>query len=121
MILPRLSTAQKELLQDRELLSPFLLDTKTLRCKKTQAAIRLLYPCSQREWDAFMDEEDCREHYREGINTFLRSLLMEYLAAVRKVVREVTDLQVGQSAQRELLGQRWRQIEVTVSQAIKRL
>jgi len=53
VILPRLSPVQKKLLQDRELFGPFLLDIKTLGCRKTQAAIRLLCPCSRPKWDAF--------------------------------------------------------------------
>jgi len=69
----------------------------------------------------FLDEEGCGEHCREGMNALLRSLLVEYLATVRKAVREVAELQVGQSAQRELLGERWRQIEATLSQAMTRL
>jgi len=119
VILPRLSPAQKRLLRDRELLGPFLLDAATLGCRKTQAAIRLLCPCSQPQREAFLDDEGCGQHCQEGMNALLRSLLLEYLATARKAVREVAELQVGQSAQRGLLGQRWRQIEATVSQAIK--
>ncbi|EJT73119.1 hypothetical protein GGTG_09969 [Gaeumannomyces tritici R3-111a-1] len=121
VILPRLSPDQKKLLRDNKLLGPFLLDTATLGCRKTQAAIRLLCPCSRPQWEDFLDEEGCGEHCREAMNALLRSLLTEYMATARKTVREVAELEVGQSAQRELLGQRWRQIEVTVSQAIKRL
>lgn len=119
--LPRLSPAQKKLLRDRELPGPFLLDAATFGCRKTQAAIRLLCPCSRPKREAFPDEEGCGLHCREAMNAFLRSLLAEYLATAKKALRGVPELQVGQSAQRELLGQRWRQIEVTVSQAIKRL
>ena len=121
VILPRLGSPQKKLLRDAELLSPFLLDTETLGCNKTQAAIRQLCLCSRLRWDSFLDEDGCGEHCREGMDALLRSLLIEHLATVRKAVREVAELQVGQTAQRELLGQRWRQIEETVSQAIKRL
>ncbi|KAK0648693.1 hypothetical protein B0T16DRAFT_118347 [Cercophora newfieldiana] len=120
-IIPKLSAVQKEQLRDRELLGPFLLDSKTLGCKKMQAAIRVLCPCSQPRWDWFLDEEGCREHCRERMNAFLKSLLVEYLVKVRSTIQDVAELQEGQSAQRELLGQRWRQIESAVSKAIKRL
>ncbi|KAK4450248.1 hypothetical protein QBC34DRAFT_297266 [Podospora aff. communis PSN243] len=121
VILPRLNSAQKQLLRDRELLGPFLLDAKTLGCKKTQAAIRLLCPCSRPRWNRFLDEGGCGEHCRGAMNALLRSLLVEYLVRVRKTVKEVAGLEVGQNAQRELLGQRWKQVEATVSQAVRRL
>ncbi|KXJ89535.1 hypothetical protein Micbo1qcDRAFT_189613 [Microdochium bolleyi] len=121
VILPRLSPAQKKILRDRELLGPFLLDTVTLGCRKTQAALRLLCPCSRPQWEAFLDDEGCGQHCREAMNELLKSLLVEFSATARKAVREVAELEVGQAAQRELLGRRWRQIEVAISQAIMRL
>ncbi|KAB5560308.1 hypothetical protein GE09DRAFT_87095 [Coniochaeta sp. 2T2.1] len=121
VILPKLSTTQKDLLRGGELLGPFLLDCETLGCKKTQAAIRLLCRCSRGQWEEFLDVEGCGEHCRREMNALLRSLLVDYLVTVKKAVREVEELQVGQGAQRELLGRRWKQIEITVTQAINGL
>lgn len=121
VILPKLSTADKELLQGEGLLGPFMLDSETLGCKKTQAAIRLLCSCSRGQWEEFLDVEGCGEHCRGEMNALLRLLLADYSATASKAVQDVGELQVGQVAQRELLEQRWKQIDMMVTQAIKRV
>ncbi|KAH6623712.1 hypothetical protein F5144DRAFT_623597 [Chaetomium tenue] len=106
---------------DEGLLGPFMLDSETLGCKKTQAAVRLLCCGSRGQWKESLEGEDCGEHWRGETNTLLRSLLADYSAMVGKAVQNVGELQVGQAAQRELLAQRWRQMDTIVTQAISHL
>ncbi|EAQ83168.1 hypothetical protein CHGG_10986 [Chaetomium globosum CBS 148.51] len=121
VILPKPSTAHKELLQGEGLLGPFMLDSETLGCKKTQAAVRLLCCGSRGQWKESLDGEGCGEHCRGEAYTLLRSLLVDYSAMVGKAVQDVGGLQVGQAAQRELLEQRWRQVDTIVTQALSHL
>ncbi|KAK4167281.1 AdoMet dependent proline di-methyltransferase-domain-containing protein [Cladorrhinum sp. PSN259] len=121
VILPKLDATQKALLEGGGLLTPFMLDIKTLGCEKTQAALRLLCSCSRGQRHETLDAEGCGEKCAEKANELLMSLLKEYLDMVREAVQDVEGLQIGQSTQRELLARRWRQVEAIVTQAIKRL
>ncbi|KAK3994872.1 AdoMet dependent proline di-methyltransferase-domain-containing protein [Cladorrhinum sp. PSN332] len=121
VILPKLDATKKALLEGGGLLTPFMLDTETLGCEKTQAALRLLCCCSRGQWHEFLDAEGCGEHCAGKVNELLMSLLKEYLDMAREAVQDVECLQIGQCTQRELLARRWRQVDAIVTQAIKRL
>ncbi|KAG7290819.1 hypothetical protein NEMBOFW57_000823 [Staphylotrichum longicolle] len=101
VILPKLGAAQRAQLEEKGLLGPFLLDAESLGCNKTQAALRLLC-CTREQWQEF-------------------SLLDEYLVLAGKTLESIGLLQDGRDVQRELLRQRWEQIDAMVTRAIKRL
>jgi hypothetical protein len=120
VVLPRLDAAQRAQLEERGLLGPFLLDAETLGCRNTQAALRLLC-CTQEQWWEFVGEGDAGDGSQASVDKLLRSLLDEYLMLAGKTLEKIGRLRRGQAIQRDLLRQRWKQIDAMVKQAIKRL
>lgn len=121
VILPKLGAAQRAQLEERGLLGPFLLDAESLGCNKTQAALRLLC-CTREQWQEFVDGEgDGDDGNQESVDGLLRSLLDEYLVLAGKTLESIGLRQNGRDVQRELLRQRWKQIDAMVTRAIKRL
>ncbi|KAK4042175.1 hypothetical protein C8A01DRAFT_44824 [Parachaetomium inaequale] len=119
-VLPALSGARRELLDERGFLGNYVLDAGTV-CYRTQVAVRLLC-VSAGEWERLVHEgEDGGEALQEEVDRLLVGMLRRYRGTVEGRVQEIEGLEVGLPSQREVLCTRWRQIGRLVEQTIERL
>lgn len=144
-LLPSLSKAQKEELDEVGFLGNYMLD-KDQVCHRTQVAARLFLTgmrtggLSREEWRRFVNGLDDGEKSQQKVDGILVAMLADYLGVVSKEIKAVeridweNDEVSGEMAQekrdamrtmhenqRELLLQRWRQIETLLNDTIKRL
>jgi hypothetical protein len=120
VILPRLNKSQKAELEDTGYLGMYMLDSETAGCHRTQVVLRLLC-CTPKQWRSFVDAEDDEDSSQRKANALLTQLLERFLETICTTLGCVSKLNVGQSAQRELLTQRWKQIRAMVMLTITRL
>jgi len=118
-ILPRLSEDQKNALKDRGFLGKYSLDRETGGCFRTQVAVRMLC-CTREQWEAFVDFE-AGEEFAHRARRLLVEILETFVETIRRTLKDIGDLDVGQVCQRDLLVKRWSQIEITVVQTIQHL
>jgi hypothetical protein len=120
-VLPSLSGARRELLDEMGFLGNYVLDAGTV-CYRTQVAVRLLC-VSPGEWERLVHEgEDGGEALQEEVDRLLVGMLRRYRGTVEGRVQEIEGLVgVGLPCQREVLCTRWRQIGRLVEQTIERL
>jgi hypothetical protein len=121
VILPKLNETQKAQLEERGLLSSFMLDFNGLECHNTQMAARIL-SCTQEQWlmSVQVGGDDLNPCQQEA-DIILLQLLDELLSMSKKALEDITRLRVGEVAQRGMLELRWKQIQTTVTKSIERL
>ncbi|KAI1460070.1 SET domain-containing protein [Annulohypoxylon moriforme] len=119
VLLSRLSARQKERLEEVGFLGKYVLDGETV-CHRTQVAARLLC-CGVREWKRFVDGIDDGEHSQRAVDKVLLDLLSEQDRIAEKTISEIEALTVGDQQQREVLVERWRQIQDLVRTNIARI
>ncbi|KAI1863082.1 uncharacterized protein JN550_009818 [Neoarthrinium moseri] len=119
VILPKLTRQWKERLKDRGFLGRYVLDREQV-CYRTQVAVRTLC-CGVGEWMRFADGEDGGEESQDMVNELLAEMLGKYRKTIRKRIDEATHTQEGEECQRELLAERWRQIDRLVEATVDRL
>ncbi|KAF3353120.1 Response regulator mcs4 [Verticillium dahliae VDG1] len=87
----------------------------------TQVAVRSLV-VPEWVWRSFAEGRDEGEGAQWKVDTELKTMLEEYDEQIEATIKEVESLQgVGEAVQREIIVQRWRQIQIIVGAAIKRL
>lgn len=148
-LLPSLTKAQKEALDDVGFLGNYVLDRETV-CHRTQVAARLLLTqrrstryggllSSMEDWRRFVSGLDDGDRSQRRVDEILVALLKDYLGVITKARRQVesitlqdendkgTDEKTDKSktkmneSRRELLLRRWSQIEELVGDTVKRL
>lgn len=122
ILLPELTKRQKELLEEKGFLGNYVLDADTV-CYRTQVAVRLLTVSRIRDWERFVDKgEEGSEQVQRKADGILIEILRTYLLNIESFVKgeleEVTD---GEEGQREMLMNRWSQIEGLLQATIRRL
>lgn len=119
-VLPELSRAQKEVLDEEGFLGKYVLDRRTV-CYRTQLAVRLLCVPVE-EWRRFVVEgEDGGEEVQQEVDELLVGILEKYRGTVEGTIQEIEGLDIGQPCQREVLALRWRQIRGLIDQTVERL
>ena len=119
VVLPELSSRQKEQLEERGFLGKYMVDAENV-CHRTQVALRIL--CVSREkWEAFADGMDDGEKEQEKVDRLLLSMLKKYEKVATKRVVEVGAIGVGEECHRDLLSRRWKQIQSLMANAIEKL
>jgi hypothetical protein len=118
-ILPRLTSSQKTMLEDKGFLGKYRLDSGEV-CYRTEVALRILC-LPVRQWRKFVDGVDDGEKDQPAVNQLLLGLLKDFRGVARKNQLEVKGLQVGNEAQREMLEKRWMQISDMLDLTINRL
>ncbi|KAH8882680.1 SET domain-containing protein [Thozetella sp. PMI_491] len=119
IILPQLSSEQKNKLEQRDFLGKYIIDSESV-CYRTQVALRILC-LPENKWKAFVDGVDDGEAEQKKIDRFLLSLLKKYEPTVKKILLQVEALKVGQDGHRAMLSTRWQQIQALLAATIKRL
>ena len=120
VILPLLSKMQKAELEGCGFLGKYMLDAETAGCHRTQVALRLLC-CTLEQWHRFVDAEDDGEGSQGEVDALLMQLLDTFLQTIGKTMEDIEKLSDGQVTQRDLLLERWKQIQSVVMQTMKRL
>jgi hypothetical protein len=120
MILPLLDATQRIQLDNRGYLGNYTIDDKMEACHRTQVVLRILC-CTPKQWNSFVDGEDNGQTSQGTVDAMLAQLLDRFLVTIRKNLENIEKLKVGHIVQRELISQRWKQIEILVMQAVERL
>ncbi|KAL9945679.1 hypothetical protein D7B24_005034 [Verticillium nonalfalfae] len=122
VLLPRLRkpATRKRDLEDAGFWGRYVLDSDMV-CFRTQVAVRSLV-VPEWVWRSFAEGRDEGEGAQWKVDTELKTMLEEYDEQIEATVKEVESLEVvGEAVQREIIVQRWRQIQTIVGVAIKRL
>lgn len=120
VVLPNLNQEQKYTLKKREFLGQYMLDPEGVGCFRTQVALRML-GCAHDQWRQFADAEvDDRASQREA-NVLLMQFLNTFTKMIQQTLEDIKNVNIGQTNQPGLLTLRWKQIENTAKQSIKRL
>ncbi|UPK91970.1 hypothetical protein LCI18_002905 [Fusarium solani-melongenae] len=120
VILPLLNKAQRAELSSIDFLGRFTLDDQTLGCHRTQVALRMLC-CTPGQWQRFFDAVDDGHASQEEVNELLLMALKDFLGIIAKTMDEIDETEGGLGNQRELLRQRWQQIQAMVTKTIETL
>jgi len=120
VILPALNMTQKAELENRDFLGKYMLDAETAGCHRTQVVLRLLC-CTPRQWRNFVDAKDDGASSQGRVDALLKQLLDKFLQKIHTALEDIVKLNVGLDTQREILGERWKQIEIMITLTIKRL
>lgn len=108
VILPHLSDAQKENLEDRSFLGNYKIDAETA-CYRTIIALTILC-VPLKEWLMVVDGLEGGEEYRCEVDQLLISLLREFEVTARDTMAKVESSTAGLESQRRMLKDRWAQI-----------
>lgn len=114
VILPKLEPTRKSKLVEWRHTGDFMLHSGSKRSDRIWIALRALY-CEGPHWQAYVDGKDYDETTLAEAIKGLPTLLEEYLRNIEKAQSEVRQLR-GESNQKSLLGQRWKQIEAITRQ-----
>ncbi|OLN86090.1 Ribosomal lysine N-methyltransferase set11 [Colletotrichum chlorophyti] len=118
-ILPRLGPAHKRRLEDRGFLGKYVLDAETV-CYRTQVALRTLV-LPTRRWAQFVDGFTDGEAEQAEVDAMLCEILAAYDEEIASKIDLVSRLDEGQEFQREMVLDRWRQIQQLVRSTIQKL
>ncbi|KAM0322694.1 hypothetical protein ACHAQA_009285 [Verticillium albo-atrum] len=122
LLLPRLRkpATRKRDLEDAGFWGRYVLDAEMV-CFRTQVAVRSLV-VPEWVWRPFAEGRDEGEAAQWEVDAELKTMLEEYDEQIESTVKEVEALEgVGEPFQREMIVQRWRQIQTIVGAAIDRL
>ncbi|KAF5011752.1 hypothetical protein FDECE_2163 [Fusarium decemcellulare] len=120
VIIPRLNKSQRAELASVDFLGRYTLDDQTLGCHRTQVALRMLC-CSPRQWQRFFDAEDDGNASQDEVNELLLESLKDFVEIIGETLTKIDEIEGGSAGQRELLRQRWQQIESMVIKTIETL
>ncbi|KAI0468573.1 putative SET domain-containing protein [Xylaria cf. heliscus] len=113
VILPKLDQAQQDALAQQGYLGEFKFHPETGPCIRTRAAIsqiqRQVHPSSDSETSVSDTQRDA----------LLKDLLRELLTIAQETLERLRELQIGDQSHRDLLIQRWGQIEEIVAKKLK--
>ncbi|ELQ34010.1 hypothetical protein M0657_010049 [Pyricularia oryzae] len=115
VVLPRLDESAKELLRQRDLLGDYTLHAEKGPCSRVQAALRLLC-CSYEHWLKYVEGRDDGFDSQHAVNVLLCELIGKFEGFIRRQLHMIEQTPIGIPGQREILGQRWRQIDVIAKQ-----
>ncbi|KAK8100193.1 hypothetical protein PG999_010567 [Apiospora kogelbergensis] len=120
VVMPRLTQTQIKELENDGCGSPYTLIAGKGPSRQLVAVLRLLTP-SDASWPA--DGADVDEGPRLGATAkeLLKIVLNEALEKAQNTRGKIHELTAGEAMQRDMLHQRWEQIESLISQAIDRL
>ncbi|KAM0417376.1 hypothetical protein ACHAPT_012610 [Fusarium lateritium] len=120
VILPRLNKAQRAELASIYFLGGYSLDDQTPGCHRTQVALRM-HCCTPWQWQRFVDGEDDGDWSQRKVDELLLMALKDFLEIIAKTMDKIDETEEGLGGQRELLRQRWQQIQAMVNKAIEKL
>lgn len=118
IILPRLTPNQKSELKEHGYLGDFMLYAGSGRCDNIWVALRLL-SCVNAHWQSYIDGEEDKEGTLRKAAEQLPDVFERYLCRIEEVLRHIRALHAGKACQRNLLVQRWEQIQVSVRQSME--
>ncbi|KAM0279672.1 hypothetical protein ACHAQH_004474 [Verticillium albo-atrum] len=122
LLLPRLrkpATRRRDL-EDAGFWGRYVLDAEMV-CFRTQVAIRSLV-VPEWVWRTFAEGRDEGEGAQWQVDAELKTMLEEYEEQIEGTIKEVEAMDsVGEAFQRDLIVQRWRQIQSIIGAAIGRL
>ncbi|KAI1334695.1 SET domain-containing protein [Xylariaceae sp. FL0016] len=119
IVVPRLSERQREMSEEADFLGKYVLDRDTV-CYRTQVALRLLC-CGSRQWRRFLDGVDDGESSQAAVDELLGKMLKQYQVDIEGKMQEIEELKVGETAQKEILLARWKQIQELLEAQTSRL
>lgn len=126
-VLPSLSVAQQEELEDVGFLGNYVVDKDTV-CHRTQVAVRLLLTnayLGMEEWRRFVKGLDDGEKSQRRVDRALAPLLERYASdEIEDRIEELKGLQFESSldeSRRNMLLRRWEQIAALISGTVDRL
>ncbi|KAF2754310.1 SET domain-containing protein [Pseudovirgaria hyperparasitica] len=114
VILPKLDVHRKTVLNRRKLLGSYEIGPEMLGCPRTQAVLRLLF-CGRGQWEKFVRGNSDGKESQADANALLETLLAEYEELVNQRIETIAGVHDGLEAQRRVLMDRWKQIELVVS------
>lgn len=120
VILPKLSKAQKEDLEEAHFLGRYTLDEQTQGCHRTQVALRRIC-CTEGQWMNFLEGRTDGAASQREVNKLLAAALEDLVQRIDKTLNKIEETDAGSEDQRELLTRRWKQIETMVQQALGEL
>ncbi|UNI15674.1 hypothetical protein JDV02_002185 [Purpureocillium takamizusanense] len=118
VILPRLTPGQKSELKGHGYLGDFMLHAGSKRSDNIWVALRLL-SCVNADWQSYVDGEEDEDGTLEKAAEQLPHLFEEYLCRSEETLGFIRALQVGKACQRNLLVQRWEQIQAIIRQWVE--
>lgn len=119
VILPELTNAQKEQLEYVSFLGNYVLDARDV-CHRTQVALRIMcLPLG--EWQDFVDGADDSTTKQAKVDQLLVKLLKKYEKTIKKTLTGIKGAKAGNEIQRQLLEDRWTQIQTLVEATVTRL
>ena len=110
VVLPKLTAAQRMRLDQVGLLGDYTLDSESKPSERTAKALRVLCGDSANGINGLSDSVNGTDHSRDTAG-MLKSTIDELKASAKRHLEQARSLQVGEKAQRDLLIQRWEQIE----------
>ncbi|KAI1120280.1 hypothetical protein F5Y10DRAFT_258733 [Nemania abortiva] len=102
VIMPKLGRAQQDVLEQQGLLGDYTFHAHTGPCVRTRAAITEIQKQKRKQKHTGTESQ---------FDTLLADLLRELLIFSREKLRQLNDLRIGEATHRDLLIQRWTQIE----------
>ena len=119
LIMPRLSDTQKEHLDGCGFLGNYKIDAETV-CYRTEIALRIL--CMPlKDWRLVVDGLEGDEEQQRDVDQLLASLLEDFQTAARDTITRIDKAKAGKECQRQMLKDRWAQIQQLVSATIRKL
>ncbi|KAK7967601.1 uncharacterized protein PG986_001878 [Apiospora aurea] len=118
-IMVRLDEPAKEALRQKDLLGTYTLHVEKGPCSRVQAALRLLC-CPYEHWLQYVEGRDDGHSSQLAVNVLLCELLGEFEKVIQKKLHILEKSHVGATDQRDILKQRWRQMNATTRQMAKR-
>jgi hypothetical protein len=116
VLLPKLNTEQKALLEERDMLGDFTLSGQSKPCERTRMALQLLCEAVPQSANHSKSELGSPKSSMMA-DKLLRSLLIEFQDRILDIKKTILASNVGEASQRAVLLQRWNQIEAVVKAA----
>ncbi|KAK8058212.1 SET domain-containing protein [Apiospora phragmitis] len=120
VILPRLTPTQIQDLESNGYAGPYMFTADSGLSRHLMAVLQMLASSGESPL-ALHDDTDKSPELGAAAKELLKVLLGEALEKAQGIRGKIRDLQVGESAQRDMLYHRWEQIERILLQAIGRL
>lgn len=118
-IIPLLSPAQKENLEETGFLGKYLLDQDTI-CYRTQVVLRILcLPLGR--WKRFAQGLEDEEISQEAADEVLERVLMVGKTEGLKMIERISGSHAGLESQRSTIARRWNQLCLLLESALNRI